>query len=84
MKLFLGHLIGFTMAAGITFAAMAVLLLFFPLLGAFISWSTDPLSFGWGATFVVVRFMILIAAGVGLGFTFSKEGSEAARLFAND
>lgn len=82
MKLFLGHLLGFGMMTAFCFVVMSGLTLFIPLLGAFLTWSLHPLTFDFSMTMFIARCMLLLSVFVGISFTFSNEGKQLAREFA--
>lgn len=82
MKLFYGHLLGFGMMTIFCFVALSGLALFIPLLGAFLTWSLDPLTFDFSTTMFIVRIMLVVSALVGVHFTTSKEGKQFAHEFA--
>lgn len=82
MKLFLGHLIGFGMVTALCFVMLSAFALCFPLLGAFLTWSLEPVMFDFGMTMFIARAMLLISAFVGIAFTVSKEGRELAADYA--
>ena len=84
MKLFLGHLLGFGMMTAFCFVALSGLALFIPLLGAFLTWSLDPLTFDFSMTMFIVRCMLVFSAVIGMLFTTSKEGQEFARQVAEE
>lgn len=84
MKLFLGHLLGFGMMTTFCFVVMSGLALFIPLLGAFLTWSLDPLTFDFSMTMFVARCMLVLSAFVGVCFTTSKEGKQFAAEFAEE
>lgn len=84
MKLFLGHLLSFGMMTVFCFVVLSGLALFIPLLGAFLTWSLDPLTFDFSMTMFIARCMLILSAFVGVCFTTSKEGKEFARQVAEE
>lgn len=84
MKLFLGHLLGFGMMTVFCFVVISGLALFIPLLGAFLTWSLDPLTFDFSMTMFIARGMLVFSAFMGVCFTTSKEGQALARDFAGE
>ena len=84
MKLFLGHLLGFAFMTAMCLVLFGTAVLFIPLLGAFLSWSLDPLTFDFSVAMFVARFILVLSAFVGVCFTTSKEGKEFARQVAEE
>jgi hypothetical protein len=84
MKLFLGHLIGFGMITAICFVLFGGVMLFFPLIGAFLTWSLNPLTFDFSTTMFIIRGILVLSAFMGVCFTFSKEGKQMARELAGE
>ncbi len=83
MKTFYANMIAFGMMTGVMFVGLSALLLFVPFLGAFITWSLSPLSFGWAITFLWMRGIFALSALIGIMFTCSKEGQALVKDLVN-
>lgn len=84
MKVFVGHLIGFGMMTALCFVLFSCFALAVPFMGAFLTWSLDPITFDLSNMMFVARGLFLISAFIGVLFTSSKEGRELAREFAGN
>jgi len=84
MKLFIGHLIGFAMATVFCFVLMGGFVLFFPLIGAFLTWSLEPLTFDLPMTMFIIRCMFLLSVFLGVCFTSSRQGRLLAYELARE
>jgi hypothetical protein len=82
MKLVFGHTMAFLMMFVFCYVGLASLILFLPLLSAFVAWDWSELAFGWSTTFLWMRVMALLSAFVGIAFTLSAEGKYIAHDFA--
>ncbi len=82
MKLVFGHTMAFLMMFTFCYVGLAALILFMPLLSAFVAWDWSELAFGWSTTFLWMRVMALLSAFIGILFTFSPEGRNLAHDFA--
>jgi hypothetical protein len=84
MKLFLGHLLGFAFMTVVCLVLFGTAVLFIPLLGAFLSWSLDPLTFDFSVAMFVARLIFVLSVFFGVCFTTSKEGKAFAHQFAEE
>lgn len=84
MKLFIGHVLGFTMAFGICFIGFSAFAIFLPVISAFIFWDVTPLRLDSEIMFLLARLITLVSAFIALGFTCSKEGKEAAKEYVEN
>lgn len=81
-QVFIGHLIGFGMMVALCFVLFSAGALTVPLMGAFLTWSLDPITFDLSNVMFVARGLFLASIFVGVIFTTSKEGRELAKDYA--
>ena len=84
MKLFLGHIVGFTFMVIVCFVVLASLAVFLPVVGAFLAWSSEPLTIESMVVWFIARVILVLSAFTGIMVTTSKEGRRFAKEFAED